>query len=349
MSILPYSSSVGCLSFSALVAFPIHHNNVSKAKTKTPQILDKSKALIIVEKTCYISQINIRYENPSLDPSRPELPRLDCIAAGRRLPCSLCLSRQAGAIAFTPSTPEGLLPILSLPKTNNASKPSIKKKDKLNKKERTAAEKHFLKFGESIRQVERFSDSHKYRPRSSYFPLDVLTSILDNLFIIHFPSHLNDLLDQSWIYYNTHGTALYDSIIDIQTCIDVGRAQARELAKSKRQDKRQLEMESEDENETRSESLNIEPELEEPLAIDQTSSYQQGSTRKRQAMEDIINSPKRRRAPRAVQPSVAQVQEQYGPRYQTRRRGHIIGLQVGGPVNDGKENNSQGMYLRPRT
>lgn len=271
-----------------------------------------------------------------MDPSRPELPRLDCIAAGRRLPCSLCLSRQGGAIAFIPPAPEGLFPILSLPKTV-ALKSSMKKKEKLNRKERSAAEKHLLEFGESIRQVERFSDSHKYRPRSSYFPLDVLTSILDNLFIIHFPSHLKDLLDQSWIYYNTHGTALYDSIIEIQTRINVGRT------KSKRQDKRQLEIEYKDENETH--SLDIEPE--EPLAIDRTSSYRQleVSTRKRQAMEDIIlNSPKRQRAPRAAQPSVAQVQEQYGPRYQTRRRGNI----AGGPVNDGKENSSQGMYLRSR-
>ena len=271
-----------------------------------------------------------------MDPSRPELPRLDCIAAGRRLPCSLCLSRQGGAITFIPPAPEGLFPILSLPKTV-ASKSSMKKKEKLNKKERSAAEKHLLEFAESIRQVERFSDSHKYRPRSSYFPLDVLTSILDNLLIIHFPSHLKDLLDQSWIYYNTHETALYDSIIDIQTRINVGRT------KPKRQDKRQLEIESE--NETH--PLDIEPE--EPLAIDRTSSYRQleGSTRKRQAMEDIkLNSPKRRRAPRAAQPSVAQAQQQYGPRYKTRQRGNMAGGLS--PVNDGKENSSQGMNLRSR-
>jgi hypothetical protein len=40
---------------SALVAPPIQCNNISKTKPKTPQILDKSKALVIVEKTCYIS------------------------------------------------------------------------------------------------------------------------------------------------------------------------------------------------------------------------------------------------------------------------------------------------------
>ncbi|KAF8952160.1 hypothetical protein BDZ97DRAFT_1632257, partial [Flammula alnicola] len=72
---------------------------------------------------------------------------------------------------------------------------------------------HLLEFGDSIRQMERRSDSHKYRLRSSYFPLDVSSSILDKLFVIHFPSDLEDLLDNSWIYYGTHGSALYNSII----------------------------------------------------------------------------------------------------------------------------------------
>ena len=137
------------------------------------------------------------------------------------------------------------------------------------------------------------------------------------MLVIHFPSHLKDLVEHSWIYYGTHRTALYDSIIDIQTRINVGRTNARELAKSKRHGKEQVATVTEDENETC--SLDIEPrEL-----IDQNSSDQQGLNRKRQAMEDIANRPKRRRAPRAPQPSVAQVQEQYGPRYKTRQRGFI--------------------------
>ncbi|KAF8232601.1 hypothetical protein L208DRAFT_1271363, partial [Tricholoma matsutake] len=63
------------------------------------------------------------------------------------------------------------------------------------------------------------SDSHKYWPCSSYFPLDVLSSILDKLLVIHFPSHLEDILNNSWIYYGTYGNTLYDCIINIQMCI----------------------------------------------------------------------------------------------------------------------------------
>ena len=88
------------------------------------------------------------------------------------------------------------------------------------------------------------------------------------------------------IYYNTHRTTLYDSIIDIQTHINVGCTNARELAKSKRHEKQQMATVTEDENETR--SLDIEPR--EP--IDQNSSEQQGLNRKHQAMEDIANKPK---------------------------------------------------------
>jgi len=156
------------------------------------------------------------------------------------------------------------------------------------------------------------------------------------LLVIHFPSHLEDLLGLSWIYYNTHGTTLYDSIIDIQTHINVGRTNARDLAKSKRHEKQQMAMVTEDENETQ--SLDIEPR--EP--IDQNSSEQQGLNRKRQAMEDIANKPKRRRAPRAPQPSVAQVQEQYGPRYQTHRRGLIEDPSRA----NGKENGVQRVHLQ---
>ncbi|KAF8813369.1 hypothetical protein BYT27DRAFT_7006636, partial [Phlegmacium glaucopus] len=75
---------------------------------------------------------------------------------------------------------------------------------------------HLLKFGDSIRQLEQHLDHHKYHPRSSYFPLDVLSSILDKLLVTHFSSHLKSILNNSWIYYGTHGNALYNSIINIQ-------------------------------------------------------------------------------------------------------------------------------------
>lgn len=46
----------------------------------------------------------------------------------------------------------------------------------------------------------------------------------------------------------------------------------------------------------------------------------QASSRKRVAIEDITNTTKRRRVPRASQASVAQSFEDFGPKYCTRRR-----------------------------
>jgi len=205
---------------------PVQLNNRSKKKTKTPRVLDRCKALVITEKSCYIACINTCYANPSLDPSRPDLSRLDCIAAGRQLPCSLCLPRLGNCAVVFPSSPlpvgSAPFPILTEPRTSHRF-PAMPKKDKLKKKEREAAQKHLLNFGESIRQIERKSDTHKYRPRSSYFPSRALSLILDKLLVIHFPSELDQILNGSWSYYSRHGNALFDSIIEIQISITVQR------------------------------------------------------------------------------------------------------------------------------
>ena len=124
----PRYPCVCCHPCSVLAASLIqrHSNNLSKSKSKTPQILDKTKVLVIVEKTqkrCYISRINLCYGNPSLDPSKPDLPHLDCITAGHHLPCSLCLSWQgSNTIALSLLSPEGVFPILTPPKSAVVSK-----------------------------------------------------------------------------------------------------------------------------------------------------------------------------------------------------------------------------------
>jgi len=71
--------------------------------------------------------------------------------------------------------------------------------------------------------TERRSDTHKYCPRSSYFPSRILSLLFDKLLIIHFPSELERILNGSWSYYSSHGNALFDSIIQIQISITVQR------------------------------------------------------------------------------------------------------------------------------
>jgi hypothetical protein len=273
-----------------------------------------------------------------LDPSRPDLSRLDCLAAGRPLPCSLCQTRRGvGTLVFSPSPfPTGLAPLPVLTAPRAIPKSSTSKKDKLKKKEREAAEKHLLEFGESIRQLERRSDNHPYRPRSSYFPSRILSLILDTLLTIHFPSDLDRILNDSWAYYSSHGPALFDSILQIQTSITVQRNTARELTLAKRRTKRQATRAicNDDSGDLSSSNSDAEPSektIEEPPEQHLDNS----PGRKRQALEEMTNTAKRRRAPRAAQPSVSQVLQDYGPGYRTRRSALAEGSSGG---SNGKEN-----------
>ncbi|PPR04699.1 hypothetical protein CVT26_015024 [Gymnopilus dilepis] len=319
---------------------PLHQRNdrsKKKAKLSTPAVFDKSKALVIVEKSCHIACINVCYENPSADPSRPNLPTLDCIAAGRRIPCLLCQQRQgSSSIDFPPSPmPPDLpsLPILTAPHTRR--KASASKKDKLTKKERALAEEHLVKFGDSLWSTERRLDGNQYRPRSSYFPPRILSVILDALLIIHFPADLDSLLAGSWIYLSTHGRSLFDAIIDIQSSINTQRMTSKELALMKRRD-RQPNSETIRNTSEISASSGDEPARE----PDDGQPY---SGRKRPALEDVTNTTKRQRMPRTAQPSVAQVTESYGPQYRTRRIAHLEN-----EVHVTETRNSRMTSLRPR-
>ena len=203
--------------------------------------------------------------------------------------------------------------------------------------EREAAEKHLLEFGESIRQLERRSDNHAYRPRSSYFPSRILSLIVDTLLTIHFQSDLDRILNDSWAYYSSHGPALFDSILQIQKSIIVLRNTAQELTLAKRRAKRQvtrtIQVDDNDSGALISSNSDAEPSEE---TIEEPPEHLDNSPgRKRQALEEMTNIAKRQRAPRAAQPSVSQVLQDYGPRYRARRSALMEGLSGG---SDGKEN-----------
>jgi len=302
--------------------------NILSKTNRAPRVFDKSKALVITEKSCYIACVNACYEDPPLDPSRPDLSRLDCIAAGRHLPCSLCLARQGRTITFPPSpSPTGShsLPILTPLGDASLQKLPIQKKDKLKKTERIRAEKHFLEIGASICELERNSNNHNlYLPRSSYFQSRIISSILDQLLVIHFPAQLEDIVKNSWMHYPNHSTALFNSVIATQTAIVTQRSSK----KSKQRDRRRMNL-PEDESDSR-------PPLPDP-ASSAVEAVNQASSRKRVAIEDITNTAKRRRAPRASQPTVAQAFEDFGPKYRTRRRGIVA---EGSSGAGGKENES---------
>lgn len=76
----------------------------SKRQKKKPKPLEHAKVLLLTEQQCYIAALNRIYQSPPL-----ETTTLDCIAANRRLPCSLCATRNNIHLDFpTPPLPHGI-------------------------------------------------------------------------------------------------------------------------------------------------------------------------------------------------------------------------------------------------
>ncbi|KAF7358270.1 p-loop containing nucleoside triphosphate hydrolase protein [Mycena venus] len=71
-------------------------DSAPRKRSETVKPLEHAKTLVLTEKVCYNAVINGIYENPPLDTST-----LDCIAAGRRLPCSLCATRNNTSLVFS--------------------------------------------------------------------------------------------------------------------------------------------------------------------------------------------------------------------------------------------------------
>ena len=110
----------------------------------------------------------------------------------------------------------------------------------------------------------------------------------------------------------------------------------RELTLAKRREKRQATRAFDDDDSGPSISSNSNTERAEETIEEPPEQYIEKSLgHKRQALEEMAHTAKRRRAPRAAQPSVSQVPQDYGPRYLTRRSVPAEGLSGGG---DGKEN-----------
>ncbi|KAJ7143996.1 P-loop containing nucleoside triphosphate hydrolase protein [Mycena epipterygia] len=149
---------------------------IKPKRVKKTKPLEHAKALVLTEKQCYIAALNHIYQNP---PS--ETATLDCIAAQRRLPCSLCAERENLHPTFSaPPLPAGIeLPLFISPPVNPMS--PQEKKLKLTKKEREQAEPALAEFGETVRRAERRNAAHRNRPKSSFFPQSIMNSVLDSL------------------------------------------------------------------------------------------------------------------------------------------------------------------------
>jgi hypothetical protein len=183
-------------------------------RTKKPKLLEHAKVLLLTEKHCYNACFNRIYQNPPL-----EINTLDCIAAKRRYPCSLCAAQNRISINFpTPSLPRGItLPLFSHPLEANSPTP-LDKTLKLTKKEHEEAESTLIRFGNTVYRAEHKLPANRSRPKSAYFPSSILSSLLDNLLSLNSLAKLEGLVEpwhfsrdyRVWLYAVMHG--LFSSI-----------------------------------------------------------------------------------------------------------------------------------------
>ncbi|KAK7051697.1 P-loop containing nucleoside triphosphate hydrolase protein [Favolaschia claudopus] len=144
---------------------PVKRNPLRKTnRTTETKPMGHAKALILAEKTCYIAA--------SITAT------LDCIQAKRRLPCSLCATRNETELDFpAPPLPVGFtLPKFTAPPTEDDI---IDKKLRLTKPEREEAEPKLVAFGKTP-LVQDWVFSSGYRVRLYSMVQELRTTIISN-------------------------------------------------------------------------------------------------------------------------------------------------------------------------
>ncbi|KAK6992369.1 hypothetical protein R3P38DRAFT_2570403, partial [Favolaschia claudopus] len=280
-------------------------------KSKTANSMNSAMAQFLTESHCYIAFLNKHYQNPPLSTSS-----LDCIAANRALPCSLCLQRSEQNLDFPapPDTPR--FPPLAAP--DSSSKPAnSSSKSRLTRDERKLAKKHLQKFGTRLQQLEHKRGRFLEHPRSLFLPSSIQSTLLDKMLSI---SSLSDLQStvHTWRHRDSHCMSLYQVILEIQTEIGVDRDEAREArnaaARAKRREKRKAE-ETEDDEEEADEDGEDDASENDEMDVSRNPSKKAKHT----PLDDLTNTTKTRKKPEP-QRSAALIAQEYGPGYKTRVR-----------------------------
>jgi hypothetical protein len=273
--------------------------------------MDIGKARMLVETKCYIALLNVIYGNLPF-----EVTTLDCIAAKRRLPCSLCLLRSTSAAFNFPSSPQPSdMPTLAPFKAPINTVTSLQTKPLLNKKELAHLEAELVKFGEVVRIAESAKDIHGYRPRSSYFPIPIINTILDNILGFSTEQEIKDSIP-GWIFVDSyHTTALFALILRITTKIssdrDAARSQRNAKARATALAKRVAAQATLIDQTSPSDVEVVDPDPPAPVP----------HPLKRPALNTITNQPAKRVTRRSAPvplASVSEVSASFRPAYQTR-------------------------------
>lgn len=168
----------------------------------------------------------------------------------------------------------------------------------LSTKERANALKRLLKFGETVWASQRQTDTHGYRPRSSYFSQPTINAILDAQLTIKTLQDLS-LVTVHWPFLTQCGHELFCIIKNLNTEINDTRAAADQIRKAKSREayaaKKALVS-------TQNRPLTPPPTVH--------------ATRKRPALQPLVNAPSKR----AAQPSATATAATFRPQYKPRAR-----------------------------
>ncbi|KAJ6478885.1 P-loop containing nucleoside triphosphate hydrolase protein [Mycena sanguinolenta] len=299
-----------------LAGVPTETLSAKSKRKKPPKPMDHAKVLLLTEKQCYNAVLNRIYNDPPVETST-----LDCIAAKRPYPCSLCATRDDIQIEFpAPPLPPGVkLPLFAPPVASDTS--SLEKKLRLTKKEREAVEPALITFGQTVYRAEHKQLIHQHRPKSSYFPSSVITVVLNNLLALDSIDKLEPIV-QSWAFSRGYRVRLYAVVHDLRTTVSAQRDEARSAKNAKQRAIRRAKakvIESEPEDDESSEASDSDDNGNEHR---RSSPIPPPPKRSKRILKEVTNEPRPKgtRAKRKPQERLDDVVQTYGAPYRTSRR-----------------------------
>ncbi|KAF7343562.1 P-loop containing nucleoside triphosphate hydrolase protein [Mycena sanguinolenta] len=293
-----------------LAGVPTGTSSTQSKSKKQPKPIEHAKVLLLTEKQCYTAVLNRIYDNPPI-----EISTLGCIATSRRFPCSLCATRNNIQLDFpAPPLPPGVeLPLFTAPLASNTS--SLERKLRLTKKERETVEPGLITFGQTVYRAEHKLPMHQHRPKSSYFPSSLITSIVNNLLALDSIDKLEPLVE-SWAFSRGYLVRLYAVVHDLRMTIVTQREEARFAKNAKQRASRRAKAKKVTESEPEEDDSH---ESNESDSDDHRNEHRRSSPippppkRPKRILKEVTNEerPARTRAKRKPQQRVAEVAQTF--------------------------------------
>jgi hypothetical protein len=219
---------------------------------------------------------------------------------------------------------------LFTPIVAQADSDSLRKKSKLKKKEREAAEPRLVAFGEMVRLAQYRLVTNQSRPKSSYFPSRILTTLLDKLLLFDKIDTL-DAAVHSWPFYAEYKHSLFE-LVRLQSGFLAQRETARLATNAKPRATRRAKKglpDSEPEDEEAMESSDESGVEEDLIHHPPSSPIPPPAKREKSALVETTNqlrssvskmAPSKPRTARKPLEKLAEVAASFRPAYNTSRR-----------------------------